>query len=99
MIIIFIVLFSVSLLMLYYFLRDQTLTRLFAFMMCSVLTYLSFELTLWSFRLPLPVMLVVGLIPICCVAYGFRVYDYHRQRESEKIKNDDKAKHEETIAA
>ncbi|MEL6405297.1 MAG: hypothetical protein AAFN11_00410 [Chloroflexota bacterium] len=92
MIVVFIAFFLVWLGALYFILQKQDLVRLFGFMMSSVLLYLSLELTLWSFNLPLPVMLVVGLIPLVCVLYGFRVYDYNRQRELEKRKNDDKLK-------
>jgi hypothetical protein len=75
-----------------WFLQQRTFNRLGAFLIMSVLTYLSFELMMWSFRLPLPVMLVIGLLPLVCVAYGFRVFDYHMQRE--KLKNDEKPKRE-----
>lgn len=84
---------------LYFFLQKQTLGRIFGLLLMSLLTYLSFELTLWSYNLPLPVMMVVGLIPISLVTYGFRVYDYNRKRENEKLKNDDKLKQEETVNA
>jgi Ca2+/Na+ antiporter len=79
-----------------WFLQKRTFNRLFAFLMMSVLTYISFELMMWSFRLPLPVMLVIGLLPVVCVAYGFRVYDYHMKRE--KAKNDEKPKREDFLA-
>lgn len=96
--IVFVVMLLICFAVLYWFLQKQTLYRLFAFLMTSVLTYLSFELTLWSFNLPLPVMMVVGLIPLVCVVYGFRVYDYNRKREREKSKNEHKNKHEEAIS-
>ena len=79
-----------------WFLQKRTFNRLGAFLMMSVLTYLCFELMLWSFRLPLGVMLFVGLIPIVCVAYGFRLYDHYSKRE--KLKNDDKSKREDFLA-
>ena len=77
----------------YWFFQNQTFYRLFAFLMMSVLTYLSFELAVWSFRPPLYVMLGIGLIPIVFVAYGYRVYDY--KRAEIKAKNDDKVKRDE----
>ena len=79
-----------------WFLQQRTFNRLGAFLMMSVLTYLSFELMMWSFSLPLPVMMVIGLLPVVCVAYGFRVYDYHTKRE--KAKNDEKPKREDFLA-
>jgi hypothetical protein len=78
---------------LYWFLQDRNFFRLFGLLMMSVLTYLSFELTAWSFRPPFWVMLIIGLIPICLVSYGFRAYDYKRKQE--KLKNEDKLKIEE----
>jgi hypothetical protein len=79
-----------------WFLQKRTFNRLGAFLMMSVLTYLGFELMLWSFRLPLAVMMFVGLIPIICVAYGFRLYDHYSKRE--KAKNDEKSKREDFLA-
>ncbi|MGB7340609.1 MAG: hypothetical protein WBC91_17055 [Phototrophicaceae bacterium] len=84
---------------LYFFLQERTLGRIFGLLLMSLLTYLSFELTLWSYNLPLPVMMVVGLIPISIVTYGFRVYDYNREQEKEKLKNDDKHKADEVVSA
>ena len=84
---------------LYFFLQQQTLGRIFGLLLMSLLTYLSFELTLWSYNLPLPVMMVVGLIPITVVTYGFRVYDYNRKQEKEKLKNEDKLKSDEVVSA
>lgn len=75
-----------------WFLINRTFFRLGAFLMMSVLTYLCFELLLWSFQLPLPVMMVVGLLPLICVAYGFRLYDHYTKRA--KAKNEEKPKHE-----
>ena len=83
---------------LYFFLQKQSLYRIFVLLLMSLLTYLSFEITLWSYQLPLPIMMIVGLIPITIIAYGFRVYDYNRQRNADKPKNDDKLKTEETIS-
>lgn len=84
---------------LYFFLQQQTLGRIFGLLLMSLLTYLSFELTLWSYNLPLPVMMVIGLIPIALVTYGFRVYDYNRKQELEKRKNEDKPKVDEVVSA
>lgn len=92
MIIVFIVFFVIWLGVLYFFMQKQDLYRLFAMMMSSVLLYLSFELTLVSYNTPLPIMLAIGLIPIVCVVYGFRVYDYNREQNNEKRKNEDKLK-------
>ncbi|MEM9951984.1 MAG: hypothetical protein AAF846_10305 [Chloroflexota bacterium] len=83
---------------LHFFLQERTLLRIFALLLMSLLTYLSFELTLWSYNLPLPVMMIVGLIPIIVIAYGFRIYDYNRKQELAKRKNDDKAKLDEAVA-
>lgn len=80
-----------------WFLNNRTFNRLFAFLMMSVLTYLSFELMLWSFQLPLPVMMVIGLIPLVGVAYGFRLYDHYSGRN--KSKNDEKSKREDFLIA
>lgn len=76
--------------MVYRLLQERNFYRIFGVLMSSFLLYISFELILWSARLPLQVMMVVGLIPVVCVAYGFRLYDHYRQRE--KVKNDDKYK-------
>jgi hypothetical protein len=59
--------------------------------MMGVITYLSFELTAWSFRPPLPVMLGIGLLPIASISYGYRYYD-HKYRQPEKAKNEDNQK-------
>ncbi|MDQ7027385.1 MAG: hypothetical protein Q9P01_13120 [Anaerolineae bacterium] len=80
-----------------WFLHNRTFSRLGAFLMMSVLTYLSFELMLWSFRLPLPVMLGVGLLPLICVAYGFRLYDHYSKRA--KAKNDEKSKRKDFLVS
>lgn len=82
----------------YFFLQKQTIGRIFGLLLMSLLTYLSFELTLWSYNLPLPIMMIVGLIPITVIAYGFRVYDFNRKRDSGKLKNDDKPKNEEAVS-
>ncbi|MGJ3240898.1 MAG: hypothetical protein ACFE0Q_19475 [Anaerolineae bacterium] len=82
---------------LYFFLQKRTLTRIFVLLLTSLLTYLSFELTLWSYNLPLPVMMVVGLLPIVVIGYGFRVYDYQCKREREKRKNDETTSTEELL--
>ena len=79
-----------------WFVQKRTFNRLGAFLMMSVLTYLSFELMMWSFRLPLPVMMVIGLIPVVFVGYGFRLYDHYTKRE--KLKNDEKPKREDFLA-
>ena len=99
MIIVFIVMLLGTLGALYFFLQKRSLYSIFGLMLMGVLTYLSFELTLWSYNLPLPVMMIVGLIPITVIAYGFRVYDYNRKREIEKRKNEDKSKTEEAVSA
>lgn len=99
MIVVFIVMLLGTFGALYYFLQKRTLYSIFGLMLMGVLTYLSFELTLWSYNLPLPVMMVIGLIPISIVTYGFRVYDYNRKRELEKRKNDKKSKSEEVASA
>jgi hypothetical protein len=80
----------------YWFLQNRTFNRLFGFLLMSVLTYLSFELMMWSFQLPLPVMMVIGLIPVIGVAYGFRLFDHYSKRE--KIKNEEKSKREDFLA-
>jgi hypothetical protein len=79
-----------------WFLQKRTFNRLGAFLTMSVLTYLSFELMMWSFRLPLAVMMVIGLIPVICVSYGFRLYDHSTKRG--KLKNDEKSKREDFLA-
>lgn len=79
-----------------WFLKNRTFNRLGAFLMMSVLTYLSFEIMLWSFQLPLPVMMVVGMIPVVCVAYGYRLYDHYSKRE--KTKNEEKSKRADSLA-
>ena len=98
MIIVFIVMLLGWFGALYFFLQKQTIGRIFGLLLMSLLTYLSFEITLWSYNLPLPVMMVVGLLPITVIAYGFRVYDYNRKRDAEKAKNDDKHATEETVS-
>jgi hypothetical protein len=99
MIVVFIVMSIGTLAALYFFLQKRTLYSIFGLLLMGVLTYLSFELTVWSYRPPLPVMMLIGLIPISVIAYGFRVYDFNRKREIEKRKNDDKAKTEEAVNA
>lgn len=99
MIVVFIVMLLATFGALYYFLQKRTLYSIFGLLATGVLTYLSFELTLWSYRLPLPVMMVIGLIPISVIVYGFRVYDYNHKRELEKRKNEDKVKTEEVMSA
>jgi hypothetical protein len=81
---------------LYWFLQDRNFFRLGGLLIMTFLTYLSFELTAWSFRPPLWVMLIIGLIPLAFVSYGFRAYDYKRKQE--KLKNEEKPKHEEEMA-
>ena len=81
---------------LYWFLQDRNFYRLFGLLLMTFLTYLSFELTAWSFRPPFWVMLIIGLLPILFVSYGFRVYDYKRKQE--KLKNEEKFKQEEELA-
>ena len=79
----------------YWFWQDKNFNRLFAVLMMGVLTYLSFELTVWSFRPPLHVMLAIGLFPLASVVYGYRYYE-QKYRQPEKAKNEDKYKTEET---
>ena len=74
-----------------WFNRNRTFYRLGGLLMMSVLTYMSFEIMMWSFQLSLPYMMVIGLIPVVVVAYGFRYYDHH-YRQLQKYKNDEKAK-------
>lgn len=99
MILVFIVMLLGTFGALYYFLQKRTLYSIFGLMLMGVLTYLSFELTLWSYNLPLPVMMIVGLIPISIVTYGFRVYDYNRKQELKKRKNEDNSNTEEVVSA
>jgi hypothetical protein len=80
----------------YWFLQDRNFNRLFAILMMGVISYLSFELTAWSFRPPLSVMMAIGLLPIVSIAYGYRYYE-HKYRKPKKPKNDDKSKHGETV--
>jgi len=82
---------------LYWFLQARTFYRLGTFLIMSVLTYLSFELMMWSFQLPLGVMMVIGLLPVIGVVYGFRIYDHYRKRE--KRKNDEKYKRDDITIA
>lgn len=70
--------------------QQRSFYRIFGLLMSSFLLYISFELVLWSLQLPLVVMMGIGFMPVFLVAYGFRVYDYNRQRE--KLKNDRKHK-------
>ena len=96
MIIIFIICLLAWIGTIYFFLQDRSFNRLFAVLMMGVISYLSFELTAWSFRPPLPVMLGIGLLPIVSISYGYRYYE-KKYREPEKAKNDDKSKNEETV--
>jgi len=98
MIVVFIVMLLGTFGALYYFLQKRTLYSIFGLMLMGVLTYLSFELTLWSYNLPLPAMMIIGLIPISVVTYGFRVYDFNRKREIEKRKNENKSNTEEVVS-
>jgi Ca2+/Na+ antiporter len=81
---------------LYWFLQDRNFFRLGGLLIMSLLTYLSFELTAWSFRPPFWVMLIIGMTPLVLVSYGFRAYDYKRKQE--KLKNEEKPKNEEELA-
>lgn len=80
----------------YWFLQDRNFNRLFGVLMIGVITYLSFELTAWSFRPPFQVMMAIGLLPIISVAYGYRYYE-HKYRQPQKAKNEEKSKTEEII--
>lgn len=96
MIIVFIICLLLCFGTIYRFLQQRTFNRLFGVLMMGVITYLSFELTAWSFRPPLPVMLAIGVFPLASISYGYRYYE-HKYRQPEKAKNEDKSKHEESI--
>jgi hypothetical protein len=96
MIIVFIICLLLWFSAIYWFLQDRTFNRLFGVLMMGVITYLSFELTAWSFRPPLPVMMAIGLLPIISVAYGYRYYE-HKYRLPQKTKNEDKTKIDEAV--
>lgn len=90
LVIVFLCMLAIWGVMAYRVYQERGFYRIFGLLMSSFLLYISFELILWSARLPLHVMMVVGLIPVVCVAYGFRLYDYYRKRD--KVKNDHKHK-------
>ena len=73
----------------YWFWQDKNFNRLFPVLMMGVITYLSFELTAWSFRPPFHVMLAIGLFPILSISYGYRYYEQKYRNPQEKIKREE----------
>lgn len=75
---------------------DPTLSRVFWPLLMGLLTYISFEIVLWSLNLPLAVMITVGLMPLIIVMMGYRYYEYYNKPEN-KQKNEPKSKSAEEV--
>ena len=60
------------------------------FILMSVWLYISAVLVIFTMNPSLPVLLIIGLIPVVGVAYGYRLYDHYSTREKpKKAKNSD----------
>ncbi|MAU10891.1 MAG: hypothetical protein CL607_13800 [Anaerolineaceae bacterium] len=64
--------------------QKRSLFRWGFFILVSVWLYISIVLVIFTLSPPLPVLLIVGLIPVFGVAYGYRLYDHYSTREKEK---------------
>lgn len=60
---------------LYLMRQTRTLNRLFLFLVMSIWTYVSFAIWIISLDPPLWTWLLLGLIPVFAVAYGYRYYE------------------------
>ena len=74
--------------------QKRSLYRWGFFILTSVLLYISIILIAFSLNFSLPVLLILGLLPIFGVAYGYRLYDHYSAREKEK---NAKEKHSDPI--
>lgn len=64
--------------------QERSFYRWGFFILMSVLLYISIILIAFSLNMPLPVLLILGLLPVFGVAYGYRLYDHYSAREKEK---------------
>lgn len=68
--------------------QKRSLYRWGFFLLMCVWLYISVVLVIFTFNPPLPVLLIIGLIPVIGVAYGYRLYDHYSEREKAKRKNE-----------
>lgn len=72
----------------YLLLQKRTLIRWGFFLLMSVWLYTSVMLLVFATQPPLWLMLFLGILPVLCIAYGYRLYDHYSQREKIKRKID-----------
>lgn len=75
----------------------RTLITMLLFVMMTVWLYLSGVLILLTLNPPLEIWLLLGILPVIVVAYGYRIYD-HRVKDN-KVKRDDSDQRAETTAS
>ncbi|QPC80781.1 hypothetical protein G4Y79_13790 [Phototrophicus methaneseepsis] len=64
--------------------NQRSLTYWGVFIGACVLVLIGVVLVLFTFDPPLWLMLVIGLLPVLGVAYGYRLYDHYSERAKAK---------------
>lgn len=78
------------------FLEKQSLPRIFGVLIMSIWTYITLVLFIIdAFAPPFMVLLILGLIPVFAVAYGYRLYDHYKGRNPRKSKRKNDELHDE----
>lgn len=65
----------------------RTLVTLLLFVMMTVWLYLSGVLILLTLSPPLEIWLLLGILPVIVVAYGYRIYDHRVKDKKAKREN------------